>query len=342
MSDIRLPQAEIDAIIDLNNLKRVPKDTHVAVLMGGWSAERPVSIWSGDACAEALEKVGYKVTKIDVGRDVALRLAEVKPDVCFNALHGPFGEDGHIQGLLEILGIPYTHSDVLASAMAMNKHVARQLFAGVGIPIAKGKVINRFDAAKEHVMEPPYVLKPVADGSSFGVFIVPHGANQPPQELLAADWPLSDDMLGEQYVAGRELTCTVMGNRALAVTDIYSNSEFYDFEGKYAEGGSQHIVPAKIKPNIYQDIMKWSVRACEVLGCTGVARVDWRYDDSDGANDELICLEVNTQPGMTGSSLAPEQAQKLGISFEKFVAWMVEQAKCKQEIVGIKAKVKNR
>ncbi|MGL1919419.1 MAG: D-alanine--D-alanine ligase [Hyphomicrobiales bacterium] len=304
--------------------------------MGGWSAERPVSIWSGDACATALENVGYKVTKIDVGRDVASQLATLKPDVCFNALHGPFGEDGHIQGLLEIMGIPYTHSDVLASAMAMDKNVARQMFASVGIPIAEGKVINRFDAAKEHVMEPPYVLKPVADGSSFGVFIVERGTNQPPQELATTEWSLSDDMLAEKYVAGRELTCTVMGNRALAVTDIISNTEFYDFEGKYAEGGSTHIVPAKIKPNIYQDIMKWSVKACEVLGCTGVARVDWRYDDSQGANDELICLEVNTQPGMTGSSLAPEQAQKLGISFEKFVAWMVEQAKCKQAKADIK------
>ncbi|NRB13992.1 MAG: D-alanine--D-alanine ligase [Rhizobiales bacterium] len=330
MTDIRLSDAEIDAIIDLNRLKRDPKTTHIAVLMGGWSAERPVSIWSGDACAKALLNVGYKVTKIDVGRDVATQLARVKPDVAFNALHGPFGEDGHIQGLLEIMGIPYTHSDVLASSLAMDKNVARQLFSSVGIPIAEGKVINRFDAAREHVMEPPYVLKPVADGSSFGVFIVERGANRPPRELLASDWPLSDDMLAEKYVAGRELTCTVMGNKALAVTDIISNTEFYDFEGKYAEGGSVHIVPAKIKPNIYQDIMKWSVRACEVLGCRGVARVDWRYDDGEDGNDELICLEVNTQPGMTGSSLAPEQAQKLGIDFEKFVAWMVEQAKCKQ------------
>lgn len=339
MTDIKLPQAEIDAIIDLDDLTRDPKTTHVAVLMGGWSAERPVSLWSGDAYAKALENVGYKVTKIDVGRDVAAKLAVVKPDIALNALHGPFGEDGHVQGLLEIMGIPYTHSDVLASAMAMDKNVARQLFASVGIPIAFGKVINRFEAAKEHVMEPPYVLKPVADGSSFGVFIVPQGTNQPPQGLLAADWALSDDMLAEKYVAGRELTCAVMGGKALAVTDIISNTEFYDFEGKYAEGGSTHIVPAKIKPNIYQDIMKWSVKAYEVLGCSGVVRVDWRYDDSAGANDELICLEVNTQPGTTPSSLAPEQAQKLGISFEKFVAWMVEQAKCKQEIVGIKARV---
>ncbi len=337
-SEFKLSDAEIDAIIDLDQLKRIPQETHVAVLMGGWSSERPVSLWSGEACAKALENVGYKVTKIDVNRHVAAQIAKVDPDICFNALHGPFGEDGTIQGLLEIMGIPYTHSGLLASSMAMDKQIARQLFASVGIPIAEGKVINRFDAAKEHVMAPPYVLKPVADGSSFGVFIIPIGSNQPPQELLTSDWQLSDDMLAEKYVAGRELTCAVMGGRALGVTDIISNTEFYDFEGKYAEGGSVHIVPAKIKPNIYQNIMKWSVRACEVLGCRGVARVDWRYDDGENANDELICLEVNTQPGMTASSLAPEQAIKLGISFEKFVAWMVEQAECKQVKISLENK----
>ncbi|NRA88803.1 MAG: D-alanine--D-alanine ligase [Rhizobiales bacterium] len=330
MNDIKLSDAQIDAIIDLDKLKRKPTETHVAVLMGGWSSERPVSLWSGEACAIALEKVGYKVTKIDVDQNIASTLKTVNPDVCFNALHGPFGEDGTIQGLLEIMGIPYTHSDVLASSMAMDKNIARILFASVGIPIAEGKVINRFEAAEQHVMEPPYVLKPVSDGSSFGVFIIERGTNQPPQELIAADWGLNDDMLAEKYVAGRELTCAVMGGKALAITDIISNTEFYDFEGKYAEGGSTHIVPAKIKPNIYQNIMKWSVKAYDVLGCRGVARVDWRYDDTEGVNDEVICLEVNTQPGMTGSSLAPEQADKLGISFEKFVAWMVEQAECRQ------------
>ncbi len=336
MTDIKLSKAEIKQIINLDALKRIPSQTHVAVIMGGWSAERPVSIWSGEACAKALKKVGYKVTEVDVARDVARQLDDIKPDICFNALHGPFGEDGTIQGLLEIMGIAYTHSGVLASAMAMDKNIARILFDSVGIPIAKGCVVNRFDAAKAHIMPPPYVLKPVADGSSFGVFIVKAGTANPPQELLAKDWKLSDTMLAEEYVAGRELTCTVMGERALAVTDIIPNADYYDFEGKYAENGAIHIIPAKIKPNIYQDIMKWSVSACAVLGCRGVARVDWRYDDSTNGNDKLICLEVNTQPGMTDLSLAPEQAQKLGISFEEFVAWMVEQAECKQPIIQAK------
>lgn len=301
---------------------------HVAVLMGGWSAEREVSLASGKACADALEGEGYRVTRIDVGRDLARVLSEVKPDVVFNALHGPFGEDGTVQGLLEIMGIPYTHSGVLASALAMHKEKSRVLFKAAGIPIAEGKVVHRLRAAESHVYPPPYVIKPEAQGSSVGVFIVREDQEHPPQELYAADWAFGDHVLVERYVAGKELTCAVMGDVALGVIDIVPSQGFYDYDAKYAPGGSIHILPAKIKPKIYQEVQKLALRAHQALGCRGVSRADFRYDDRADGITGLVCLEVNTQPGMTETSLVPEMAAHAGHSFGDLVRWMVEDASC--------------
>lgn len=302
---------------------------HVAVLMGGWSSERPVSLRSGDACARALEGEGYRVTRIDVGRDIADVLAKLRPDVAFNALHGPAGEDGTIQGVLEILRIPYTHSGVLASALAMQKDKAKTIMAAAGVPVPEGRVVSRFEAAKAHVLAPPYVLKPVAEGSSFGVFIVKEGRSHPPQELVAPDWAYGDAMLAEKFVDGRELTCAVMGDRALGVTEIQPVSEgFYGFDAKYAKGGSIHVLPAKIKENIYHQIQHLAVLAHRALGCRGVTRADFRYDDRPGGTGELVVLEVNTQPGMTETSLVPELAAHAGLTFGELVRWMVQDASC--------------
>lgn len=302
---------------------------HVAVLMGGWSSERPVSLRSGEACARALEGEGYRVTRIDVGRDIAEVLAKLKPDVAFNALHGPAGEDGTIQGVLEILRIPYTHSGVLASALAMQKDKAKTIMAAAGVPVPEGMVVSRFEAAKAHVLAPPYVLKPVAEGSSFGVFIVKDGRSHPPQELLSPDWTYGDAMLAEKFVDGRELTCAVMGDRALGVIEIQPVSEaFYGFDAKYAKGGSIHVLPAKIKENIYHQIQHLAVLAHRALGCRGVTRADFRYDDRPGGTGELVVLEVNTQPGMTETSLAPELAAYAGLTFGELVRWMVQDASC--------------
>ena len=300
---------------------------HVAVLMGGWSSEREVSLNSGAPCAAALEAEGYRVTRVDVQRDIAAKLAELKPDVAFNALHGPFGEDGTIQGVLEILGIPYTHSGVLASALAMHKERAKVVMRAAGIPVPGGMVVKRLDAAKEHVLPRPYVLKPIAEGSSFGVFIVRTDQEKPPQELFRDDWKLGDFLLAEPYVAGRELTCAVMGDQALGVIDIISNiGGWYGFESKYAKGGSRHILPAELSPDIYQKIQTLSLAAHRALGCRGVSRADFRYDDTPGGTGELVCLEVNTQPGMTETSLVPELAAHAGYSFGKLVRWLVEDA----------------
>ena len=302
---------------------------HVAVLMGGWSAERPVSLNSGRGCAAALESVGYRVSRIDVGRDIADVLARLKPDVAFNALHGRVGEDGTIQGVLELLRIPYTHSGVLASALAMEKDLAKTVMKAAGVPVAHGVTIDRHEAAKRHVLEPPYVLKPVNEGSSFGVVIVKEGRTHPPQEVGRPDWPYGDRLLAEKFVDGLELTCAVMGDRALGVIDIRPVSEsFYGYDAKYAKGGSIHILPAKIKPNIYHEVQRLSFVAHRALGCRGVSRADFRYDESKGESGELVCLEVNTQPGMTETSLVPEMAAHAGISFGELVSWMVEDASC--------------
>jgi D-alanine-D-alanine ligase len=299
---------------------------HVAVLMGGWAAERPVSLNSGAACANALEARGHRVTRIDVGKDIASVLATLRPDVCFNALHGPYGEDGTIQGVLEILRIPYTHSGVLASSLAMNKAQAKVVAAAAGVPVARGVVANRHEVARRHVMPPPYVAKPLANGSSFGVFIVKEGRSHPSQALGDPSWPLGDLMLVEEFIPGRELTCAVMGHgeaaRALDVIEIRSNTgDFYDYEAKYAVGGSIHVLPAEIKPNVYQRVQEMAVRAHEAIGCRGVSRSDFRYDDD---TDTLVWLEVNTQPGMTETSLVPELAAHAGLGFGELVQWLVE------------------
>ena len=300
---------------------------HVAVLMGGFSSERPISLSSGAACAEALESVGYKVTKVDVGRDVASKLAEIKPDVAFNALHGIFGEDGRIQGILEFLQIPYTHSGVLASALAMDKGRAKIVASANGVSVAPSRVMNRFEIGKTHPIEPPYVIKPVYEGSSFGVVIVKAGQNTPPAEITGPSWHYGDDVVVEKYVAGRELTCTVLGDKALDVCEIVPDKEFqfYDFQSKYKPGGSKHVCPASLSPNIYQNVQRMSVAAHQALGCRGVSRSDFRYDEEKG---ELVWLEINTQPGMTPTSLVPDMAKVSGLSFGDLVKWMVEDASC--------------
>ncbi|MEE9314738.1 MAG: D-alanine--D-alanine ligase [Rhizobiaceae bacterium] len=305
--------------------------THVAVLMGGWSSERPVSLSSGNACADALEAEGFKVTKVDVDRNVSEFLAKLKPDVAFNALHGPYGEDGMIQGILEYLDIPYTHSGVMASALAMDKERAKTVVRRVGVPVAEAKVMHRFEAAKKHAMKPPYVVKPVAEGSSFGVLIVGEDQSHPPQELYSSEWPYGDIVMVERFVYGRELTCAVMGDVALGVTEILPMGDtFYDYDAKYSEGGSKHVLPAEILPNIYQKIQTLSLKAHEAIGCRGVSRSDFRLDDRVNGTGELIWLEVNTQPGMTPTSLLPELAQHAGHSFGEFLRWIVEDASCRR------------
>jgi D-alanine-D-alanine ligase len=302
---------------------------HVAVLMGGLSAERDVSLASGKACAAALEAEGFRVTRVDVDRNVAEILASLNPDVAFNALHGRFGEDGIMQGILEMLRIPYTHSGVLASALAMRKDRARDFFRTAGIPVAEGITTDRLTAAKSHMLPPPYVIKPLAEGSSVGVLIVREGANHPPQELTKNDWIHGDEVLIERYVGGRELTCAVIGGKASEVIEIRAaDGGWYDYQAKYAKGGSIHVLPAKLKGNIYQTVQELTLKAHRTLGCRGATRTDFRYDDAPGGTGELVVLEVNTQPGMTETSLVPELAGYAGITFGELVRWMVEDASC--------------
>jgi D-alanine-D-alanine ligase len=297
---------------------------HVAVLMGGWSAEREVSLRSGKACTDALSRRGYRATPIDVTREVASILTAAKPDVALNVLHGRPGEDGTLQGLLEILSIPYSHSGVLASALAMQKDYAKALFRAAGVPVAEHLVVSRLEAAKDHLMAPPYVVKPEAEGSSKGVFIVTAAHAHPPQELYRDDWAFGDTVMVERYVPGKELTCAVLGDRALDVIEIVPATRFYDYEAKYAAGGSKHLLPAQILPNVYQEVRRLTLAAHSALGCRGVSRADFRYDDR--GTGELVCLEVNTQPGMTETSLVPELAAYAGITFDELVQWMVEDA----------------
>jgi D-alanine-D-alanine ligase len=302
------------------------KAKHVAVLMGGWSAEREVSLRSGKACGEALERQGYGVTRIDVGRDIATLLQTLKPDVALNMLHGRPGEDGTIQGILETVGVPYSHSGVLASALAMQKDLAKAVLRAADVPVPDGVVMSRLDAAKEHPLPPPYVVKPVAEGSSVGVFIVTEAHDHPPQELYRDDWRFGDRVLVEPYLPGKELTCAVMGDVALGVIEIVPATAFYDYEAKYAAGGSRHLLPAPLLPNVYQETRRLALAAHRALGCRGVSRTDFRYDDRVGGTGGLICLEVNTQPGMTETSLVPELAAHAGTSFGELVRWMVEDA----------------
>ena len=299
----------------------------VAVLMGGFSSERPVSLATGDACADALQRAGYDVERVDVDRSLSARLAELKPDVAFNALHGPFGEDGTVQGILEYLDIPYTHSGVLASALALDKEQAKRVAKAAGIPVAEAKVVDRYEIGSAHPMTPPYVVKPVAEGSSFGIVIVDEGQSVPPQSITSKDWRYGDRVMVERYVHGRELTCAVMGGVALGVTEIVPEGHaYYDYDAKYVEGGSRHVLPADIKPSVYQNIQYLSLKAHEAIGCRGVSRSDFRYDDRYSPNGEVIWLEVNTQPGMTATSLVPELAAHAGHTFEELVSWMVEDA----------------
>jgi len=296
---------------------------HVAVLMGGLSPEREVSLVSGAACADALERQGVRVTRVDAGRDIAEVLTKLKPDVCFNALHGAWGEDGCVQGVLETLAIPYTHCGVLASALAMDKAKAKAVLAAAGCVVPGGGLFNRHDAARDHVMAPPYVVKPNAQGSSVGVFLVFEGANSPPQELVAPTWELGDEVMIEPYIAGKELAVAVMDGRALTVTEIVPRTGFYDYDAKYVEGGSAHVVPAPMPPAAFDRALRMAEAAHAALGCQGVTRSDFRYDD---INDLLVLLEVNTQPGMTPTSLVPEQAAHTGVSFDKLVLWITEDA----------------
>jgi len=302
---------------------------HVAMLMGGFSSERPVSLSSGNACADALEAEGYQVTRVDVGHDIASVLAELKPDVAFNALHGPFGEDGTIQGILEFLQIPYTHSGVLASALAMDKAQAKIVAKAAGIPVAEQRLMSRFDFTSAHPMKPPYVVKPVREGSSFGVVMVKEEQSHPPQIITSSEWRYGDSVMVERYIYGRELTCGVMGDVALGVTEVVPQGHaFYDYDSKYVKGGSKHVIPAQISPNIYQKIQTLSLKAHQAIGCRGVSRSDFRYDDRFSETGELVWLEVNTQPGMTPTSLVPEMAVHAGHSFGEFLRWMVEDASC--------------
>jgi D-alanine-D-alanine ligase len=296
---------------------------HVAILMGGWSAEREVSLVTGAAASNSLKEAGYQVTSIDVQRDMGSLLTRLypKPDVVFNALHGRFGEDGCVQGLLDILQIPYTHSGLLASALAMDKPMAKRLFANAGIPVAEHKVVSRADIFSGDVMKRPYVIKPTNEGSSVGVYIVEEGDSKLSIEDDA--WPYGEEVMVESFIAGRELTVAVIGGRPLAVTEITTGSGFYDYSAKYEDGGSQHVLPAEVDDDVYDKAMRLALVAHQTLGCRGVSRADFRFD-----SENLYMLEINTQPGLTPTSLVPEQAAYVGILFEELVIWMVENAEC--------------
>jgi len=294
----------------------------VAVLMGGPSAEREVSLSTGRECAAALRGEGFEVSEVDAGADLAMRLAELSPDVVFNGLHGRWGEDGCVQGLLEWLRIPYTHSGVLASALAMDKARTKDIYRAAGLPVVESRLACRAEIEAAHVMAPPYVVKPNAEGSSVGVYIVSEGANAPPR----IDEGLPDVLMVETYVPGRELTTCVMGGDALGVTDIITEG-WYDYAAKYEVGGSRHVIPAEVPDAIGAACLDYAVRAHEALGCRGLSRTDFRWDEDKGLAG-LILLETNTQPGMTPTSLAPEQAALKGLSFGALCRWLVEDASC--------------
>lgn len=294
----------------------------VVVLLGGPSAEREVSLSTGRECAAALRDAGFEVIELDAGRDVAARLIEIAPDVVFNALHGRWGEDGAIQGLLEWLRIPYTHSGILASALTLDKERTKEVYRRAGLPVAESQLADAEDVRARHVMAPPYVVKPYNEGSSVGIYLVHNGANTPPQ--LAPDMPAQ--VMVEAYVPGRELTATVMGDRTLTVTDIITDG-WYDYDAKYKPGGSRHVVPADIPAEIFDACMDYALRAHRALGCRGISRTDFRWDDTKGLAG-LVLLETNTQPGMTPTSLAPEQAAHQGYDFPAFCRWLVEDASC--------------
>ena len=309
--------------IEANKVGRSSGQTpKVAVIMGGPSAEREVSLSTGRECAAALREAGYEVIEVDAGRDLAARLTELAPDVVFNALHGRWGEDGCVQGLLEWMQIPYTHSGVLSSALAMDKQKSKAAYVASGLPVVDSLIAPSAEVRVRHVMEPPYVVKPNNEGSSVGIYLVHEAANSPPQ--LADDMP--QEVMVEAYVPGRELTTSVLGDRALTVTDILTDG-WYDYEAKYAEGGSRHVVPAELPRDVFDACLDYALKAHEVLGCRGLSRTDFRWDEARGISG-LVLLETNTQPGMTPTSLSPEQAEAVGISFPELCAWLVEDASC--------------
>jgi D-alanine-D-alanine ligase len=308
--------------------KRIPQETTVAVLMGGWSAERRVSLSSGEGCSHALQRAGFKVVPIDVTRErIVSILQDLRPDVAFNALHGKWGEDGCCAAMLETLQIPYTHSGVLASSLAMHKEKSKIIFRDAGIPVAESKLVELEQVAAAHPMSFPYVVKPVSEGSSVGVHIVTSNANGPLSIVLEQRDVFGTHAMVERFIPGRELTCAVIGDVAMGVVDIVSkSSSWYDYTAKYAPGGSQHILPADIPNEIYRKCQQYAIMAHQALGCRGVSRSDFRFNDTPGSDNELILLEVNTQPGMTGTSLVPELAAHAGHSFEDLVTWMVNDA----------------
>ncbi|MEL7489285.1 MAG: D-alanine--D-alanine ligase [Pseudomonadota bacterium] len=299
----------------------------IAVLKGGWSPEREVSLSSGAEAAKALVEAGYDAVEIDAGHNLAEQLTEAKPDAVFNALHGKWGEDGCVQGLLEVMELPYTHSGVLASSLAMDKQRAKAVFEEAGIPAPPGRIVSREEAARGRVLEAPYVVKPNDQGSSVGVYVVREGDNRPPEALLDPKWNLGEEVLVEKFIPGRELTVAVMGGKALCVTEILPATDFYDYEAKYADGGSRHVLPADIPDAVTERAVDLARRAHNCLGCQGLSRADFRFDEG-AAGEMLYCLEVNTQPGLTPTSLAPEQAAHLGMSFPELCAWIVEDASC--------------
>jgi len=304
-------------------------DWHIAVLAGGFSTERAVSLASGEACAAALDEEGYRVSFVDVGQDIADVLARMRPDVAFNALHGPFGEDGTIQGILEYLGIAYTHSGVLASALAMNKEKAKKIVALAGVPVAESLVVDLRSIGAMHPMPIPYVVKPVNEGSSFGVIIVREASALPARIFGAGDWAFGNSVMVERYVPGRELTCAVIGDKALDVCEITTAGHaFYDHDSKYAPGGSEHVVPARIPCDVAARVKDMALTAHRAIGCRGVSRSDFRYDDQTANGGEIIWLEINSQPGMTPTSLVPDIAAQAGMSFGNLVRWIAEDASC--------------
>ncbi|WP_333592649.1 D-alanine--D-alanine ligase [Brevundimonas sp.] len=309
-------------------MTRPPSQMHVAVLMGGLSSEREVSLSSGEGCAKALETAGYRVTRVDAGRDLAQVLTRLKPDVAFNALHGEWGEDGCVQGVLETLAIPYTHSGVLSSALAMDKDKSKAVLRAAGVIVPGGGLFDRHAVAAGHVIAPPYVVKPNAEGSSVGVYLVREG-EAPVAAVGEPGWTYGDQVMVEPFIAGKELAVTVLGEksgpRALTITDITPTKGFYDYEAKYAPGGSRHVLPAELPPAVFEKALRQAELAHAAMGCRGVSRSDFRYDD---VKDDLVLLEVNTQPGMTPTSLVPEQAAYVGMDYPNLVRWMVEDASC--------------
>ena len=301
------------------------KNLRIAVVYGGWSPEREVSAVSGKKMVVAARNAGYNVVAIDARQDITNQISEVEPDIILNALHGIWGEDGCAQGIFETLNIPYSHSGVLASALAMDKRKSKNVFQSIGIDVAKDIAVSRADAVKSHPLQRPYVVKPISNGSSLGVVIVGEDDPIPSDILLSDNWTFGDNLMAEEFVPGRELTVGVLGGEPLAVTEIMPSNHFYDYKAKYEIGGSEHTLPAEVSQSVADRALEVSHNAHEILGCRGVTRADFRYDES---NDRLVLLEMNTQPGMTPTSLVPEQAAYRGMSFEDLVVWMIEDASC--------------